>query len=100
MISILNFEIEFLNFSLSFKSGATGTFNSVLETPLYIRYAVFGSEAWVEARDYCHPSEEGTTDFFICRNQGKIEKTSYSAVDTSRKLHEFMHITLRKEFHR
>ena len=73
---------DILNFSLRFKSGATGTFNSVLETPLYIRYAVFGSEAWVEARDYCHPSEEGTTDFFICRNQGKIEKTSYSAVDT------------------
>jgi predicted dehydrogenase len=73
---------DILNFNLRFKSGATGTFNSVLETPLYIRYAVFGSEAWVEARDYCHPSDEGTTDFFICRNEGKIEKTSYNTVDT------------------
>ena len=73
---------DILNFSVKFKSGATGTFNSVLETPLYIRYAVFGSKAWVETRDYCHPSEVGTTDFFICRNGGKIEKTSYETIDT------------------
>ena len=73
---------DILNFSVKFKSGATGTFNSVLETPLYIRYAVFGSKAWVETRDYCHPSEVGTTDFLICRNGGKIEKTSYETIDT------------------
>ena len=73
---------DILNFSVKFKSGATGTFNSVLETPLYIRYAVFGSKAWVETRDYCHPSEVGTTDCFICRNGGKIKKTSYETIDT------------------
>ncbi len=73
---------DILNFNMRFKSGATGAFNSVLETPLYIRYAVFGSKAWVEARDYCHPSEVGTTDFFICRKENKIEKTSYENIDT------------------
>jgi predicted dehydrogenase len=73
---------DVLNFNVKFKSGATGTFNSVLETPLYIRYAVFGSQAWVETRDYCHPSEVGVTDFFMCRNEGKIEKTSYKTIDT------------------
>ena len=73
---------DILNFNIKFKSGATGTFNSVLETPLYIRYAVFGSKAWVEVRDYCHPSEAGNTDIFICRNEDKIEKVSCKTVDT------------------
>ena len=77
-----NFNGDILNFSIKFKSGVTGTFNSVLETPLYIRFAIFGSKAWVEARDYCHPSEVGTTEFFICRNDDKIEKTSFKNIDT------------------
>ena len=77
-----NFNGDILNFSISFKSGITGSFNSVLETPLYIRFAIFGTKAWVEARDYCHPSEVGTTDVFIGRNQNKIEQLSYENVDT------------------
>jgi len=77
-----NFNGDILNFSVRFKSGVTGTFNSVLETPLYIRFAIFGTKAWVEARDYCHPSEVGTTDVFIGRNPNKIEKISYKNIDT------------------
>jgi predicted dehydrogenase len=75
---------DILNFNLRFKSGATGSFNSVLETPLYLRYAVFGSKAWVEARDYSHPSEPGTTDLFISKSEGDIEKKTYKSVDTVR----------------
>jgi predicted dehydrogenase len=73
---------DVLTFSVKFKSGATGAFNSVLETPLYMRFAVYGSKAWVEARDYSHPSELGTADVFISRKEGEIEKTSYDDVDT------------------
>jgi predicted dehydrogenase len=73
---------DILNFSLRFKSGATGTFNSILETPLYMRYAVFGSKAWVEARDYSHPSEVGPTDLFISRSEGEIETRTFQYVDT------------------
>jgi len=73
---------DILNFSLRFKSGATGAFNSVLETPLYMRFAVFGSKAWVEARDYSHPSEVGPTDLFISRREGEIETQTLQYVDT------------------
>ncbi|MBT3989564.1 MAG: Gfo/Idh/MocA family oxidoreductase [Rhodospirillaceae bacterium] len=73
---------DILNFSVRFKSGATGAFNSILETPLYMRYAVFGSKAWVEARDYSHPSEEGPTDLFISRTEGEIETQTFQYVDT------------------
>ncbi len=73
---------DILNFSLRFKSGATGAFNSVLETPLYMRYAVFGSKAWVEARDYSHPSEVGPTDLFISRSEGEIKTETFQYVDT------------------
>ena len=75
---------DILNFNLRFKSGVTGSFNSVLETPLYIRYAVFGSKAWVETRDYTHPSEPGITEFFISSSEGNIEKKTYQYVDTVR----------------
>jgi len=73
---------DVLNVSLRFKSGATGTFNSVLETPLYLRYAVFGSKAWVEVRDYCHPSEQGIADFFFSRAEKEVHKTTFDDVDT------------------
>ncbi len=73
---------DILNFSLRFKSGATGALNSILETPLYMRYAVFGSKAWVEARDYSHPSEVGPTDLFISRREGEIETQTFQYVDT------------------
>jgi predicted dehydrogenase len=73
---------DILNFNVRFKSGATGAFNSILETPLYMRYAVFGAKAWVEARDYSHPSEMGTTDLFISRSEGEIETQTFQDVDT------------------
>ena len=73
---------DILNFNVRFKSGATGAFSSILETPLYMRYAVFGAKAWVEARDYSHPSEMGTTDLFISRSEGEIETQTFQDVDT------------------
>ncbi len=73
---------DILNLNVRFKSGVTGTFNSVLETPLYIRFAVFGSKAWLEARDYTHPSEIGTTDFFISHREGEVAQTVFQDVDT------------------
>ena len=73
---------DILNFNLRFENGATGSFNSILETPLYMRYAVFGSNAWAESRDYSHPSEDGPTDLFVCRSEGQIETRNYKYVDT------------------
>ncbi len=73
---------DVLTFQLRFESGATGFFGCVMETPLYMRLCVLGSKAWVEARDYSHPSEDGPTDLFISRAEGKIEKTTYDYIDT------------------
>ena len=75
---------DVLSFQVRFQNGATGFFNSVLETPLYLRYCVFGSDAWVEARDYHHPSEVGSTYFSVCREEGEVQSTTYAWEDTVR----------------
>ena len=50
-----------------FDSGVTGYLSSVLSTPLFLRFQVFGSDAWVEARDTSHPQEQTPTYFTIHR---------------------------------
>ena len=57
-----------------FESGVTGYFSSVLATPLFIRYQVFGSDAWVEARDTSHPQEQ-TVTYLTTRRVGEEPKT-------------------------
>jgi len=79
-----NLNGDILSFHVRFRSGATGFFNSVLETPIYLRYCVFGSTAWVEALDYHHPSEPGPTRFSISREEGKIETKTMEWEDTVR----------------
>ncbi|MEE2746733.1 MAG: Gfo/Idh/MocA family oxidoreductase, partial [Pseudomonadota bacterium] len=68
--NIANKNGDVISLQVTFKSGATGSFSSVLETPLYLRYCVFGSRAWVEARDFHHPSEKGPTLFSFCEKEG------------------------------
>ncbi len=79
-----NLNGDVLSFHVRFRSGATGFFNSVLETPIYLRYCVFGSTAWVEALDYHHPSEPGPTRFSISREEGRIETKTMEWEDTVR----------------
>ena len=79
-----NLNGDVLSFHVRFRSGATGFFNSVLETPIYLRYCVFGSQAWAEATDYHHPSEPGPTRFSVSREEGKIETRMMNWEDTVR----------------
>ena len=79
-----NLNGDVLSFHVQFRSGATGIFNSVLETPIYLRFCVFGSRAWVEAIDYHHPSEPGPTRFSISREEGKIDTMMIEWEDTVR----------------
>lgn len=65
---------DILSFHLKFESGVTGYFNSVLETPLYIRFCLFGTKGWVEAKNYHHPSNPGPTYLTICKKPGEIEE--------------------------
>jgi predicted dehydrogenase len=59
---------------LRFVSGVTGYINAILETPLFVRFQVFGSRGWVEARSDAHPAQPGVTQLSICA-AGKSPET-------------------------
>ncbi len=42
---------DVISVSFKFRSGAKGLLNSILVTPFFMRFHLFGTEAWVEARD-------------------------------------------------
>ena len=67
---------------LTFESGATGFVSAVSATPFYGRYAVFGADAWVEARDDEHPEAGGVTHLTVCRKGGKPETRDHEPQDT------------------
>jgi predicted dehydrogenase len=61
---------DIISVSFKFKSGVTGYLNSILATPFFMRYHVFGTEAWVEARDTVRPEAEGVVHFTVRRKGG------------------------------
>jgi predicted dehydrogenase len=67
---------------LRFASGATGYFNAILVTPLYIKLAVFGSEAWAEVRNHTHPDTPGLTTLTVEYRDGRRESRDYEWTDT------------------
>lgn len=75
---------DVVSVQVRFESGAIGFLNAILVTPLFLRYHVFGSEAWVEARNETHPDTPGATHLTICKAGGKPETTTYDWVDTVR----------------
>lgn len=62
---------DVISVSFKFKSGVTGHLNATLATPFFMRYQVFGSEAWVEARDTVRPEAEGLVRFLVRRKGGE-----------------------------
>lgn len=69
---------------LRFESGATGYINSILATPFFMRLHVFGSDAWVEARDMVRPEAEGVVRLTICRAGGEPETREIRSIDAAR----------------
>ncbi|HEY9214731.1 MAG TPA: Gfo/Idh/MocA family oxidoreductase [Ancylobacter sp.] len=67
-----------------FASGATGYLNAILVTPLYIGITVFGSEAWVEARNHTHPDTTGPTTLTVHHKDGRRTVHDYEWTDTVR----------------
>ena len=67
-----------------FASGATGYLNAILVTPLYIGMTVFGTEAWVEARNHTHPDTPGPTTLTIQHKDGRREVREFEWTDTVR----------------
>ncbi|GLK74016.1 Gfo/Idh/MocA family oxidoreductase [Ancylobacter dichloromethanicus] len=67
-----------------FASGATGYLNAILVTPLYIGITVFGSQAWVEARNHTHPDTPGPTTLTVQYKDGRRTVHDYEWTDTVR----------------
>ena len=67
---------------IRFKSGSLGYLNATMVTPFFMRFQVFGSKAWVEARDSAHPEHGGTTTLTICRKGGTPESRTLKSSNT------------------
>ena len=81
---------DLVSVQVGFESGASGYFSSVLATPLFLRYQVFGADAWAEARNETHPDTEGVTHLTVYRTGVDPVTTTYEWVDTVREnLHAF-----------
>jgi predicted dehydrogenase len=61
---------------LRFADETTGHIAALSATPDYARFAVFGSHAWVEARETQHVDPGGTTHCYL-RRRGDREQTQY-----------------------
>ena len=59
---------------LRFHDGTTAHIGALSATPDYARFAVFGSHAWVEARETQHVDPGGTTHFYV-RRRGDADQT-------------------------
>lgn len=69
---------------LRFASGATGTVNAILVTPLYIALKVFGSQAWVEIVNHTHPDTPGPTTMTVQYRDGRRDVREFAWEDTVR----------------
>ena len=69
---------------LRFASGATGTVNAILVTPLYIALKVFGSEAWVEIVNHTHPDTVGPTTMTVQHRDGRRDVRDFAWQDSVR----------------
>ncbi len=62
---------DVVSVQLRFAAGMTGYLNAIMATPLYLRFQVFGSDAWVEARNATHPDTPGATTLTVCPKGGE-----------------------------
>ncbi len=67
-----------------FASGATGYLNAILVTPLYLRFTVFGSQAWVEVRNESHPDTPGAIHLVLQHRDGRREAREFAWTDAVR----------------
>lgn len=60
-----------------FKSGANALLGAILATPYDGRFAVYGSQGWVEVRDKSHPETPEGWTFTTCMRGGRAESVDY-----------------------
>lgn len=62
---------------VKFDNGRTATLNALTHTPFFSRFAVFGSEGWVEIRDKAHVQAPEGWYFTTCFKDGTPETVEY-----------------------
>ena len=69
---------------LRHESGVTTYLNAILYTPLYLRFAVFGTKAWVEYRNETHPDTPGPSTLVMQVTGEAPQVTTYEWTDSVR----------------
>lgn len=69
---------------MRFENGATGSFSAILATPFFMRFHVFGSDGWVEARDTTRPEHEGETILETRMKGGELQSRNIASIDIVR----------------
>jgi predicted dehydrogenase len=75
---------DVISVHLRFASGPTAYLNAILVTPLYLRFTVFGSQAWVEVVNETHPDTPGPATLTLQRRDGRRETVTYEWTDAVR----------------
>ncbi len=73
---------DVLTVQFRFESGMTGSLSTILVTPMYVRFQVFGSEAWVESLSDVHPGQEGVTRLTVARSGEARQTQELHSIDT------------------
>ena len=75
---------DVIGVQLRMKSGVTAYLSAILVTPLFLRYQLFGTDAWVEARNPTHPDTPGVTYLTVCRKGEPAKTKEFPWVDAVR----------------
>ncbi|WP_250495370.1 Gfo/Idh/MocA family oxidoreductase [Caballeronia sp. GAWG1-1] len=73
-----------LSLQVRFATGATGYINSILETPLYMRVAMYGAQGWAELRNADHPDSKGASHLCVRRADGTERWAAFEWNDSVR----------------
>ena len=71
-----------LSVQFLFASGLTGYLSTVLVTSMFVRFHVFGSSGWVQARSDVHPGQEGITRLSLSRTGETLQIRELEYRDT------------------
>jgi predicted dehydrogenase len=73
-----------LSVHVRFVCGATGHINTVLATPFYSRFVIYGTDSWAEVRDGTHPDEAGASTLTLQGRTGPPTVSTLSWKDSVR----------------
>lgn len=71
-----------LSVQFLFESGLTGYLSAILVTSMFVRFHVFGSQGWVQARSDAHPSQDGVTRLSFSQTGQVMQTQDFAYCDT------------------